>query len=255
MLKDINSNNVSATDPDSVVNLINYYRNRKTSQLKMKNSPAVDSDPLKRHGVVCHILCPADGCNHPYVGMTTTKLSKWLAVHLQEGNFHQHYVRNHDALRRPLLLQSTTILDKDEDRRHLQLREALHIMHLKPTLNITQETFLLPTNIKRHQLINNKEPAAEGITVRAPASPANVKAAENPAAPNPPVRSEGQPGYDTLPLTIKQSGWRTAIGIKHRIGAQHRASHSRMCHIAAEIQPIIIQNGHQSRTFVSPLGL
>ena len=107
------SNNVSATDPDSVVNLIIYYRSRRTSQLIMKNSPPANSDPLKRHGVVYHILCPADGCNHSYVGMTTTNLSKRLAVHPQEWNFHQHYVRNHGALRRPLLFQIPTILDKD----------------------------------------------------------------------------------------------------------------------------------------------
>ena len=63
---------VNATDPDSVVNLIIFYRNRKTSQLIMKNPPPADSNPLKRHGVVYRILCPANGCNHSYIGMTTT---------------------------------------------------------------------------------------------------------------------------------------------------------------------------------------
>ena len=48
VLREIINNNVSATDPDSVVNLIIFYRNRKTSQLIMKNSPPADSDPLKK---------------------------------------------------------------------------------------------------------------------------------------------------------------------------------------------------------------
>ena len=101
----------------------------------------------------------------------------------------QHYVRNHGALRRPLLLQSTTILDKDDDRHRLrvQLREILHIMCLKPTLNITQETFFLPTNIRRNWPINNEEIAAEGIAIRPPESPAAIEAPENPATRNSPV--------------------------------------------------------------------
>ena len=119
--------------------------------------------------------------------MITTKLSKRLAVHLQEANFHQHYVRHHGTLQRPLLLQSATILNRDEDRCHLRLREALHIMHLKPTLNITQETFLLPANIRRNRPPNNEEIAAGGVAVRAPDGPAAAKISENPAAPDPPI--------------------------------------------------------------------
>ena len=75
VLRTIINNNVSAVDPDSVVNLIIFYRNKKTSQFLMKSFPLADSDPLKRHGVVYRIICPEDGCNHLYIGMTTTKLS------------------------------------------------------------------------------------------------------------------------------------------------------------------------------------
>ena len=119
-LKEIITNNVNVTDPDSVLNLIIFFKNKKTSQLIMKNFPQMDSDPLKKH----RILCPLDGCNHSYIGMTTTNLSKRLAVHLQEGNCYQHHVRNHGALQRPLLLRRTSIIDKDTDRCHLRLREA-----------------------------------------------------------------------------------------------------------------------------------
>ena len=77
-IRNIISNNVSATDPDSAIHLIIYYKNKRTSQLIMKNSPRMDSDPLKKHGVVYHIICPEKGCNHSYIGMTTTRLSKRL---------------------------------------------------------------------------------------------------------------------------------------------------------------------------------
>ena len=41
------ADNVAVTDPDSEVDLIIYYQNKRTSQLLMKNSPQVDEDPLK----------------------------------------------------------------------------------------------------------------------------------------------------------------------------------------------------------------
>ena len=193
-LREIINNNVSVTDPDSVLNLIIYYRNKKTSQMLMRNSPKTDSDPLKKHGVVYRILCPANGCSHSYIGMTTTKLSKRLAVHLQEGNFFQHFERNHGALERPLLLKSTSIIDKDTDRRRLRLREALHILHLKPTLNVTQETLLLPTTIRRNRPTTNNDPAVVGIPVRGPEEPVinhneeiPAGAPANPPAPGPPA--------------------------------------------------------------------
>ena len=78
------------------------------------NSPRTDGDPLKRHGVVYQILWLVNGCNHSYVGVTTTRLSNRLAVHLQDGNFYQHFVQNHGALQRPQLMQSTSKIDKAE---------------------------------------------------------------------------------------------------------------------------------------------
>ena len=86
------------------------------------------------------VFVPADGRSNSYIGMTTTTLSKRLAVQLKEGDFYQHYIHNHGILQIPLLLQSTTIINGDQDRRCLRSKEALHIMQLKPSLNITQET-------------------------------------------------------------------------------------------------------------------
>ena len=100
--------------------------------------------------------------------MTTTKLSKRLSVRLQKGNFHQHHTRTHGELLSPTLLRATTIIDCDSDRRRLRLKEALHILRLKPSLNVTQETFLLPTNTHRNRPAAERIPAAEGTIVRGP---------------------------------------------------------------------------------------
>ena len=134
----------------------------------MKNSPGVDEDPLKKPGVVYCIICPVNGCTHSYISMTTTKLPKRLSVHLQEGNFHQHYTRTLGELLRPTLLHASSIIDRDSDRRQLRLKEALQVLRLKPTLNVTQETFLLPTNIRRNCPAAKTAPAAEGTVVRGP---------------------------------------------------------------------------------------
>ena len=125
IMRKIVSSNGAATDPDSEIDLIIYYKNKRTSQMLMKNSPRVDEDPLKKHGVVYRIICPVNGCTHSYIGMTTTRLSKRLSIHLQEGNFHQHYTRTHGELLRTTLLQATFIIDRDSDRRRLRLKEAL----------------------------------------------------------------------------------------------------------------------------------
>ena len=45
VLRNIINNNVSAVDPDSVVDLIIIYRNKKTSQFLMKNSPLPTATP------------------------------------------------------------------------------------------------------------------------------------------------------------------------------------------------------------------
>ena len=223
--REIINNNVNVPDPDSLLNLIIYYRNKKTSQLIMKNSPQTNSKLLKKHGVVYHILCPADGCSHSYIGMTTIKFSKRLVVHLQEGNFHQLYVRNHGALQRPLLLRSTSTIDKDTDQCHLRLREALHILHLKPALNVTQEMLLLPTTIRRNWPIVNDDPAAVEIPVRGPEGPAanhnegiTAGALENPAA-------------SEIPAPLRRSAW--------------------LRHLAADHQPNSMYNTQQFQSIVS----
>ena len=52
IIRSIIDENITVTDPESKINLIIYYQNKRTSQFLMKNSPQVDEDPLKKHDVV-----------------------------------------------------------------------------------------------------------------------------------------------------------------------------------------------------------
>ena len=133
----------------------------------MKNSPSSGQDPLKKRGVVYQLMCPASGCPQSYIGMTTLLLSKRLCVHLQEDAVFQHFNREHGALQRQHLLQNVKILDGDTSQRRLRYKEALHILQLKPSLNVTQETLLLPTTIRRHQ----RRPLDNAPVSGTPASP------------------------------------------------------------------------------------
>ena len=57
----------------------------------------------------------------------------------------------------------SSIESRDLDWCRLRLREALHIMRLKPTLSVTQETLLLPTTIRRNRPRDIQYPVAVGI--------------------------------------------------------------------------------------------
>ena len=199
---------------------------------------------------------------HRYDHHQAFEVSKRLSVHLQEGNFICHYSQNHGILWRQVLLQNTSIIDRDQDRRRLRMREALHIMKLKLTLNITQETLLLPTNVRRTCPPRNEEI----IPVRTPASTATnqnsgvpVEAAENPCQTRPPQNQEvipaGIPTTTTAnPSATENSGIRIAADNSanpppepHHPAPVRRSA--RLRHIAPTYQPM------KCRSHVNPYPL
>ena len=215
IIRRIINQHITVTDPESEISLIIYYQNKRTSQLLMKNSPPVCSDPLKKHGVVYQITC---------LSMTTTKLSKRLSVHLQEGNFHQHYIRSHGDLWKPHLLESTQILDQDRDRRCLRFKDALYIMKLKPLLNVTHEDLILPTNNIWQRPTRNEAQTA-GIPVRAPPPPPppergreGVGANQCPGIPQPAIPT---PVQDPIPVLRRSSLIRHLTATQRPMGIQH----------------------------------
>ena len=145
-LHSIIKNHVSPTDKSSQVKLNIYYKNKKTSQLLLRNNPAPPPSDMKKRNVVYLFRCPEVRCPHSYIGMTTTRLSKRLSCHLQEGAIYKHFQQEHSkTLTRDTIVNSTEVLDIAPDHKRLRYLEALNILQLKPTLNTAQEALLLPT--------------------------------------------------------------------------------------------------------------
>ena len=102
---------------------------------------------LKRRNVVYQFKCPLESCAHKYIGLTTMRLSKRISCHAQEGAIFNHFRTKHlnVTLIRDRCINSIEIIDSNCDPKRLRYLEALHILDAKPSLNCTQEPFLLPT--------------------------------------------------------------------------------------------------------------
>ena len=147
-LRKIIDGHVKSLSNDKKVSLVIYYKNRKTSNLILKNNPSPATETLKRCNVVYHFQCPIMRCSHEYIGLTTMRLSKRISCHAQEGAIFNHFRNNHNM--RPArndLISSIKIIDCAPDAKRLRYLEALHILERKPSLNCTQEPLLLPTSI------------------------------------------------------------------------------------------------------------
>ena len=150
-IREIISDHLKPTSDEDEIKLIIYYKNRRTSSLIMKNNPSPIQDMIRQRNVVYHFTCPIEGCPQDYIGMTTTRLSKRISCHVQEGAIHNHMSRVHN--RRPTrdqLIQATKIIDRESDCKRLRFLEALHILEKKPSINRTDEPLLLPTTLQNH---------------------------------------------------------------------------------------------------------
>ena len=155
-LKSIISRNVKPTDPNTSLNLIIYYKSRKTASLVMKNSCLPPTDELQEINVVYQHTCTTGDCSHRnsrYIGVTTTTLSKRISAHLQDGAILKHYLQEHGhILRRQHILKNTTILEREHDLRRLRMLESVLIHTKKPEINIQQQPDIsLPTRRLRAQ--------------------------------------------------------------------------------------------------------
>ena len=139
IIKQIVRRNVSPTDQDKKIDLIIYYKSKKTSHLLLKNSPRENKQPSEKSHVVYRFSCKQGNCeslNTTYIGMTTTKLSRRLTYHLTAGAPKNHMKNHHNTtLTREILIENTEIIDCCTDPRRLPILEALYIKELKPSLN------------------------------------------------------------------------------------------------------------------------
>ena len=114
VLKEIIKRHVTPLGKHHVKTLI-YYKNKKTSNLIMRNNLQKESH-LKCTDVVYQFSCPHEDCKprHPkvsYIGHTTNTLSKRLTFHTQSGEIQKHMKSCHGrAVSRSDLVENTIIL-------------------------------------------------------------------------------------------------------------------------------------------------
>ena len=155
IIKNIIERNVKPTNPEHIIELIIYYKTRKTSQLFIKNNSTRPPASLQVANVIYKHQCTAEDCGpHSYVGMTTTTLSRRLTCHLQSGAIKEHYHTKHQVkLTRQDLESSTIIIDKEQDHRRLRILEAIYIEETSPAINLQiRDLQILPTQTQSKQL-------------------------------------------------------------------------------------------------------
>ena len=142
---------VKTTDPDDRLDLTIYYQNKKTHNLILKNAPKSDTPEIQRSHLVYQYKCSTGNCAalpSTYIGMTTTKLSRRLTMHLANGAPKRHTEEAHDVrLTREMIVQGTTILQHNNDRHRLQILEALIIREKNPTINLQLiDNYIIPSH-------------------------------------------------------------------------------------------------------------
>lgn len=95
------------------------------------------------------IMIIINGCHHYYTGMTTTRLSKRIAIHLPEWAVYNTAWGNTAVLTMPADHKEYQTPQQDMGHCSLCYKEALTILRWKPALNVTQEALLLLTTIRR----------------------------------------------------------------------------------------------------------
>ena len=100
---------------------------------------------IEKSNLIYKFTCPfthSDHKDHQYIGMTTTTLKRRLNSHKYNGGIKQHLLDHHKTkITSNLLEENTNILDKDVDRKHLYIREALIINKFKPAINTQYNNF------------------------------------------------------------------------------------------------------------------
>ena len=149
IMRDIIRRNVKPTNDEDKINLIIYYKNKKTSSLLMRNNKCPKPEGVKESHIVYKFTCPQEDCTPlaTYVGLTTTTLSRRLTLHLQQGGPKAHMRLQHGIeLQRDVIVNQTEILARESDPRRLAFLEALYIKDLQPTINNqVQDLAILPT--------------------------------------------------------------------------------------------------------------
>ena len=178
IIKDIVNKNVRPTDPSRKINLIIYYKSKKTSNLLLRNRPATSKTYLQEDHIIYEHTCNNEECGpHSYIGMTRTKLTRRLTCHLQSGAIKNHYTNQfHSALTRQDLDNNTTIIDREQDPRRLAFLEAIYIINKQPTINTQIEDFQILPSTKHYTRNDSQTDQSQTTNSRETGTAANQRA-------------------------------------------------------------------------------
>ena len=137
-LRKIISDNVSPKN-NQKINLHIYYKNKKLSQLFIKNN--IHGDDVISH-VVYQYSCTNEEClpSNNYIGYTITSLNKRFSMHAQTGSILNHAKSAHNL--RPCtkeMLKNVKVLYKSVSKEELLIAESLYIKTDRPRLNNQRE--------------------------------------------------------------------------------------------------------------------
>ena len=143
ILSNIVHNNTKCTDSDKELKIIFYYKNKKNTNLVMKNNLMPPLQPLEQTNVIYKFTCPmSHGQATEYIGFSQTTLSQRLTAHKQNGSIYNHFKTEHKLKpTREQLTENTKIVARETDRHRLAIKEALLIVREKPIINKQFDNF------------------------------------------------------------------------------------------------------------------
>lgn len=179
VLKEIIHSNVKCKTENTKIDLRIYYVNKKSASLVMVNNIASSKQvrPLQRKNVVYQFTCPYLQCKADYIGMTTKALENRLTQHVYNGSIKKH-VKNHhnEDINKQILIDNTQIIDFEQNRHKLYIKEAIYILNKNPSINRQFETFTSTLKLYRfgnsnHNLSSNNPDVRNLEQYRHPVSP------------------------------------------------------------------------------------
>lgn len=159
IMKKIIRNNVKTVNDNDKINIRIYYANQKTSSMIMKNNNCtkIPDSILNRSHLIYSFTCKIGDCLHQkseYIGVTDTKLSRRLTMHVQSGAIKNHLKDKHKTKpTRDILDNNIEVLHYNNNKQELRIAESLLIEQRHPIINIQQRaTGILPSHKIRNRL-------------------------------------------------------------------------------------------------------
>lgn len=156
IIKEIVTKNTKCIAENEKLRVIFYYKNKKTAQSVIKNSPKFEENPLDVANVIYKFECNFVTCKSQYVGHTRTSLRKRINAHSYKGSIFNHYEEVHNEKPdKKTLYEQTSIIEKENDYQKLTVKEALIIHEKSPKINVQWDNFQATLRLYKNKNIKN----------------------------------------------------------------------------------------------------